>query len=263
MGELPRDIPFDQWVEVIFGRSEAGAGSGAPAGDDWWNEERNPALAIAHLTRLFRDPDVLLKRYSHQSINEGLLYLVRQEASSHALALISPQVPWDDRKRALLAIGALYERLFARVCTNYLGHLGRGPELPDPLNDACYMWWDIFPHHGRHGGEILQETMPLGEKLSERRPPRRMRRVNRAEVETRLVEEQLRSVDDVMLYLMERTLRLESEPCREGALHGLGHWRLSYPDRIKAIIDRWLAERPAMSSELYTYAWTVRSHPII
>ena len=66
------------------------------------------------------------------------------------------------------------------------------------------------------------------------------------------------SVDDVLLDVMARTLRLESEPCREGALHGLGHWHAAHPIRVEAIVDAWLGEEPRISSELHQYSLSAR-----
>jgi hypothetical protein len=263
VASLPRDISFEQWIEFIFGNDDSGVDSDESYGGDWWNEEQNPTLAVAHLTRLLLNPEILLERYTHHTINGRLGNLARNTQSNYTTYLVRSTVPWADRKRGLLAIGTLYERLFARLCTSHFGHLGRGPEPPDPLNGICYMWWCIFPHHGRLGGEVLQETIPPDERRQERRQLRRARRADRAEVEASLAEARLRSVDDVILHVMERTLRLESEPCREGVLHGLGRWRLEYPERTRAIIDRWLAERPAISPELYAYAWSARDGRIL
>ena len=113
----------------------------------------------------------------------------------------------------------LYAGLFAAACTNHLGHLDAGPEPAAPLNSSCYMWWDLFPTWG--GGQP--------------------------------------DVDDAILGVLARTLRIESEACREGALHGLGHWRLNYPARVGGTIDAWLAASPRISPELRRYAASARA----
>jgi hypothetical protein len=210
------------------------------------------------VTRLFEAPEILLGKYTHGRIGKCLWYLASNTSATYADSLTWPSVPWDARKRGLLSIGTLYERLFAPVCTNYLGHLGGGLESPDPLNAICYMWWDIFPHHGKHGGEVPQEPAPRGEDREAQRELRRARSADRAAVEERLVVQRLRSVDNVILYVMARTLRLESEACREGVLHGLGHWHGTYPERTEAIIDAWLSEQPRISQELREYAMAAR-----
>ena len=69
----------------------------------------------------------------------------------------------------------------------------------------------------------------------------------------------MRGVDDAILLVMARTLRLDSEACREGALHGLGHWHRAHPDRTTRIVDEWLASGPEISPELRQYAFSARS----
>ena len=219
MPQLPADIPFEAWLDYLFG--EPVGPSGFRESDDWWDERADPDLAVAYLTRLFEAPEVLLASYPHDQIDRGLWFLASE--SGHLQPLLASPAPWEARRRGLRAIGDLFERLLAPACTNHLGHLDRGPEPPDPLNSICYMWWDLFPTWGGHGGEETQ-----------------------------------RAVDDVLLDVMARTLRLESEPCREGGLHGLGHWHAAYPDRTATIIDEWLTAKPRISPELRKYALSAR-----
>jgi hypothetical protein len=56
---------------------------------------------------------------------------------------------------------------------------------------------------------------------------------------------------------MER--RLESLPCGESALHGLGHWQPCYPQHVGDIIDRALNHPNAWPGTLKTYALSARS----
>lgn len=154
---------------------------------------------------------------------------------------------WPSRRRALVAIGEVYGGLFARTCADYLGHRDGGPEPPAPLNSSCYIWWDLFPTWGGHGDEPTAATGP-------RRGSGRS-----ARTADDPVVGALRGVDDAILHVMARTLRLESEACREGALHGLGHWHRAHPVRTARIIDEWLAGGPRISPELRTYALSARS----
>jgi hypothetical protein len=41
--------------------------------------------------------------------------------------------------------------------------------------------------------------------------------------------------------------------CREGALHGLGHWQMDYPRQVGEIIDRFSMTRPELPAELQQY----------
>jgi hypothetical protein len=126
MATLPADIPFSRWLDYLFGR-EVGP-SGFRESDDWWNEQENPGLAVGCLTRLFEDLDALPERYPHDQLDRGFWFLLGE--SGHLRPLLAAPVPWPERRRGLLAIGRLFERLFAPHCANYLGHLDRGPDLP-------------------------------------------------------------------------------------------------------------------------------------
>jgi hypothetical protein len=57
----------------------------------------------------------------------------------------------------------------------------------NPLNSICYMWWDIFPTMGQTDNEAYHQR------------------------------------DQLLLNVIRKTLDLDSDACREGALHGLGH----------------------------------------
>lgn len=57
---------------------------------------------------------------------------------------------------------------------------------------------------------------------------------------------------------MERCLALTHQACLEGALHGLGHWQSIYPERVGAVVDRFLRERNDLRPELVCYARRAR-----
>jgi hypothetical protein len=59
--------------------------------------------------------------------------------------------------------------------------------------------------------------------------------------------------DETILGVLESTLQLDSIPCRESALHGLGHWQPYYPERVGEIIDQFSMTRPEMPDKLRTY----------
>jgi hypothetical protein len=246
MPTLPPEIPLSRWLDYLFAHPVGP--SGFRETDDWWDEQADPALAVAYLTRLFEGPDILLERYPHNQIDRGFWFLLGE--SGLLRPLLEPGVPWEERRRGLLAIARLFERLFAPSCANHLGHLDRGPEPPKPLNSICYMWWDLFPTWGGHGGAQPQPATT---------PPRRRRpRQPTGSPATDGLRAPL-SVDDALLAVMAQTLQLESEPCREGALHGLGHWHRSYPERTSTIVDEWLATEPRISPALRQYALSARA----
>jgi hypothetical protein len=62
----------------------------------------------------------------------------------------------------------------------------------------------------------------------------------------------------VVLDVLRECLRLPSQACQEGALHGLGH--LSYRSRreVEAIIDGYLRREPGLHPALRSYARSAR-----
>ena len=250
MAQLPTEIPFDAWLDYLFGHPVGP--SGFRESDDWWDEAADPARAVEYLTRLFEGAATLLARYPHDQLDRGFWYLLGE--SGHLQPLFEGAVAWEARRRALVAIGTLFEKLFAPVCTGHLGHRDAGPEPPTPLNSSCYMWWDLFPTWGGHGDEPSTSQRPRRRGSRRRRGPgRTLHSTEDPDVSA------LHGIDDAILHVMVRTLRLESEACREGALHGLGHWHRTHPDRSTSIVDACLASDPQISPELRQYALAART----
>ncbi len=166
-----------------------------------------PETALEHVTRLFSSAGATLRRFDDAQVNRGLWELVG--ASGDLYPMLGSELPWPDRARAIESISGVFETLFAMRCTPHLSHVDRthADQSDDlgALNSVCYMWWDIFPTWGRPDDPEYQER------------------------------------DAAFLDVMARTLSLDSLPCRESALHGLGHWHLHYPAETERIIDRFLA----------------------
>jgi hypothetical protein len=142
-------------------------------------------------------------------------------------ALLDSSVEWKLRERRIRSIYVLYRDLFAPRCSDHLGHLSSGSEAANPLNAICYMWWDVCP---------LPHNVHYPEK---------------------------ERVDPVILDVLKRTLQLESNACREGALHGLGHFGFYYPDPVHAIIDDFLGSGARIPESLREYARTARTGMIL
>jgi hypothetical protein len=95
--------------------------------------------------------------------------------------------------------------------------LSHRDEEASPLNSPCYMWWDLAPFSPRGPWRLV----------------------------------------DACLDVMESTLALDNDACRESALHGLGHFRSdAWPERRRrAIVERFLAEHgPGLRPQLAAYA---------
>ncbi|SRR5712692_815913 len=132
---------------------------------------------------------------------------------------------WSERKHCISSMFSLFERFFAPRCSSHLSHLDTmetDTSNVSPLNMICYMWWDILPIYGKPG------------------------------------ELDHREIDAACLEVMRLTLDLDSDACRESALHGLGHWEYIYPIEVKTIINAWLARNPLLTGEVKAYAHAAR-----
>ena len=210
-----KNFTFEEWLTYVFDH---------PASDlnqawywdldrDWWDE--NPADCLRFMTRAFENAAKVLAPFSDAQLNQGLWFIVSNACSNHMFALLDENVPWPERQRCIRSIHQLYEQCFARRCSPHLSHVDEPGA--NPLNLVCYMWWDLIPIAGRPDD-----------------PTRR-------------------AIDEDILQVMESTLQLDSIPCREGALHGLGHWQHEYPTRVGEIIDRFSMTRPELPEKLRTY----------
>lgn len=181
--------------------------------------EPAPLECVAYLTRLFQEPEILAS-YSDAQVNRGFWYLVDNSCSSYMFSLIEPGVPWPERRRGIRSIATLFARLFDPRCSDHLSFIDEAGA--SPLNLVCYMWWDIFPACGQPG---KAEIAPL---------------------------------DAELLGVMKQVLTLDSLACQESALHGLGHWHMTYPEFVEQTIDEFLARNGEIRVELRSYADSAR-----
>ena len=215
MGRQLKNLSFEQWVEQVFDHpvSELNNAWYWDTRRDWWEEDS--ADTVQFLRRAFENAAVVLQPYTDAQLNQGLWFLVSNACSSHMFALMNESFPWTARQRAIHAFHQLYEQCFARRCSPHLSHVDEPGA--NPLNLVCYMWWDIIPLYGKPDDPAHRE------------------------------------LDEAVLQVMESTLQLDSIPCRESALHGLGHWQHAYPEPVGAIIDRFSMTRPVLPERLQSY----------
>jgi hypothetical protein len=207
-------LPFEQWVAHVFDHPVAWPKWYFEIDAPFWTAP--PALTIEYMTRLFDDPMPMLGKYSDAQLGEGFWYLVSNGGSNHMFALTDASAPLGGRVRCVESFASLFEKLFAGRCDDALSHLAK--EEGNPVNSACYMWWDIIPFAGAPGS--------AAQKL----------------------------LDDAALDVMEKMLSLDSVACRESALHGLGHWHHAYPQRVEEIVARALERAKDWPEGLLTYA---------
>ncbi len=141
--------------------------------------------------------------------------------SEIAFSLCQESVPLATRKDAIACMRELYSDCFNTRCSRLLSHLNEASN--SRLNVSCYMLWDLFPYP-------IEEENTAHEEISEE-----------------------------CLRVMELALGLESDACRESALHGLGHWFYSYPEQVGRAIDRFLEAYPNARPELLAYARKART----
>jgi hypothetical protein len=177
---------------------------------------------MCHLiAETFERSGELLARFSDEQLDQGFWYLVPNDFSNFMLCLIDPAVQAADRLRALHSFVPLFEQVMAVRCSPHLSDFDEPGA--NPLNSACYMWWDILPIHGR-------PEQP-----------------ERAEF------------DAEVLVVLRRLLAVPHDACRESALHGLGHWAIDYRPQVVEITSEFLRRTPNLRPELAVYAERVRS----
>ena len=177
--------------------------------------EGSPEQTAVFIAETFERSGELLARFNDAQLNQGFWYLVSGSCSDFTFALVEPDIPLAIRLRALRAFIPLFEQVMAARCSPHLSHLDEQPA--NPLNSACYMWWDILPICG-------QPENP-----------------ERAEF------------DAEVLRVISRILSIPHDACRESALHGVGEWHCFYPEG-ESIVDDWLARTPNLRPELLRYA---------
>lgn len=219
---MTNDLRFDEWVEHIFGHPVSHPRWYSSNYHETWNGE--PHITVEYLTRLFRSPERLLKDYSPEQLEQGLWYVVN-EGEPFMYDLLDKSVPWLLRQRGLTAIRVFFEKFFAIACTDEMGHLCRTASTP--INNACYMWWDLFPCWGHPEDPARRDE------------------------------------DQTILQVLKGILEIPSEACRESALHGLGHWQPQYPEVVRKHVDDFLNKSPAISDPLREYAVAARSGRVL
>jgi hypothetical protein len=214
---LPDDISFEEWVRFVFDHpvlESNGLRKDPESGDiREWDYRANPARTLSYITQLFEQPEGLIQRFSAAQVDRGLYFLVGTSGSDQLSVLANTKLPRANRRRCIDAMVPLYKNLMAPLYQHNLGHASGRLRTAGASNFTCYMWWDIIPLHGG-----LEEM-----------------------------------IDDAVLNVFERVLKLRAESCLERVLHGIGHWHRYLPDRTEPIVRRFL-QRTDFSPELRRYA---------
>lgn len=190
----------------------------------YWDLESDECLEAdntnaEYLTRLFSESATIFADYSDDQVGQGLWMIASSSCSNHAFSFTGGTAPWEVRQRAIQSIYLLYEQCFAKRCDCRLGHLDESENL---LNSTCYMWWDLLP------------------AWCDPCDPSKVRDASE------------------YIQVMKRCLSIEHDACIEGALHGLGHWALNFPEQVGLVIDDFLKQHKKLRPELVSYAKSAR-----
>jgi hypothetical protein len=177
--------------------------------------EGSSELIATYIAETFERSGELLAPYTDAQLGQGFWYLVSSAASDFMRALMESEVPLATRLRALHSFVPVFEQVMAVRCSQHLSHLDEQPA--NPLNVACYMWWDMIPVRGQPENRWQAEF------------------------------------DSEVLRLLQRLLSIPHDACRESALHGISEWHYHYPS-AESIVDEWLARTPSLRPELVSYA---------
>lgn len=219
---LANDISFEKWLKWVFDHPVRKPEWYWDEGDDW--RESSPATMVEFMTRLFETPAAHLLNFSDAQANQGLWFLTGDSCLNSLVSLLDKSVPWPQRERCIHSILRLFSDYLAVRCSPHLGYIGEPGA--NPLNAACYMWWDQL------------HTSDFGDPSNA-------------------------VVNAELLSAMSRILELPHDACRESALHGLGHWQWCCTEKVTAIIDSFLTNNPKLRPELHAYALKARTGRVL
>lgn len=115
-------IDFDKWCDWIFAKK-----IGKPI---WFFEQGvnynvSYEITLKHLISLFKNPELLLDKYSLEQIEQGF-WIIAGAGGIMTPVLISGECLLKDRMRCIESM----ENIFITIFSKY------------PLDVICHMWWD-------------------------------------------------------------------------------------------------------------------------
>ena len=184
--------------------------------DTFWEQiEINDTLTVEYMTRLFSAPQ-LLSGYSHVQVAQGLWFLIGESSpGKSAYAILNRDVALRERIDCVRAMANFFSQFVATIAP------GAANTQSDPLQIACWMWWDILP---TYGGDAVEPEL-----------------------------------HDACLDTMSAILSLSPELCHLSALHGLNHWYANDPERVQAIVDSFLNRAANLTPRVVQYAARARA----
>jgi hypothetical protein len=156
-----RAYSYDEWLRFAFDHPIAR--------EPWYYSEAmhfecDPRIVLKYYARLFRAPAPVAS-YDDAHLEQGFWFIV---GSQLAEWLWDDEISMELRLDCIAAMPTIFRRLFA----------------DRPLDQACYMWWDMLRHFGDTGDSKIVNAMVVA---------------------------------------LEEVLALPARHCQMSALHGLGH----------------------------------------
>lgn len=158
---------FDEWVEFVFSHAVPSENADAWYWEEECEWEADAEHIINHCIRLFRNPNFLLEKFSPEQINQGFWFILGDIELLQG-CLWNRKIDWELREDCIMSMVGVFEQMFVQ----------------NPIEDACYMWWDLL------------------RDFSDDQDPK---------------------TKEAMLAALSQILKLDSPDCQTSALHGLGH----------------------------------------
>jgi hypothetical protein len=191
---------YQEWLSFVFDHEVTKP--------QWYREPGSPDFDgtetdyAALIAETFRNSCEGLRRFSDAQVNQGLYMIVSPSGGDFIFSLRDGSAPLAAKVDGIRSIFDLYKDCFATRCTEVLLH--RDDPGASDLNSICYMFWDVCPL------TYLEEAADRSE------------------------------LAEAVFWTLEKTLEIEHRACREGALHGLGHFAYFNRKRAAEIVQRFL-----------------------
>ncbi len=117
---------FDEWLDFIFKHPVVTLLPFSWSFEEEWQYECESKILITYMIRLFREPEVLVTRYSYPEIDQGFWFI--PGPNGFIWAILDEHVEWVKREECIDSIQDLFSRLFSK----------------HPIETSGYMWWDSF-----------------------------------------------------------------------------------------------------------------------
>lgn len=160
------EYSFEDWIEFAFNHPVAEKTDDSWYWQDEWEWNGDVEHIIKYCIRLFRSPNFLLEKYSSEQLNQGFWYLLGTEQLADWVW--DKEIEWTLREDCLMSMVETFNLMFRL----------------NPIEDVCYMWWDLLRDFSK---------------------------------------DQDSKVIDTMFAALTQILEIDSINCQISALHGLGH----------------------------------------